>query len=305
MRPRSRTTGPALRAVVTCVLLGTAVPAGSPPAWAGFGDTLKKAKDKATQAVAGKEQPKVETGSVVFDDVVLELTDERVGRIVSAFQAAKTAGAGRAAAVEKLNKTSEERGKIWEKNGEAIMELQRKRGDLEVCYHDGYREAQDRKSAEYAQRALSDPALRDKYMRAAQQYNEAAAKGDSAAIAKAQAVVLSETMISHEDSVAVRQKCGAMPPPTPPELKIAELEKEIAARNDEIRDIDRKVAEAQAQQLQMTGEQFAMASERIQMYLAWKSAATKSKNPPVLRGFTQEEIDAMEKRLAELRAALG
>lgn len=285
--------------------LGTALVAAPLPARAGIGNPLKKAKEKATQTIEGTQPAKVEAGGVVFDDVVLELSEERVGRIVAAFQAAKAAGAGRAAAVEKLDKANEERGKTWEKNGEAVMELQRKRGEIEVCTQDGYREAQDKKTAEYAQRALSDPALRDKYMRAAQQYNEAAAKGDSAAIAKAQAVVLSEALISHEDSVAVQKRCGPVPPMTPPEVKLAELDREIAARNDEIRGIDKKVAEAQAQQVQMTGEQFAMASERIQMYLAWKKAATQSKNPPVLRGFTQEEIDAMEKRLAELRAALG
>lgn len=139
----------------------------------------------------------------------------------------------------------------------------------------------------------------------AQQYNEAAAKGDSVAIAKSQAAVLEEAVISSEDSAAVRKQCGPMPPLSPPEVKIAGLDREIAARNGEIREIDKKVAEAQAEHGGMNEEQFAMATERIQMYLQWKNAASKSKSPPVLRGFTQEEVDAMEKRLQELLAALG
>lgn len=305
MKLRSSLTRQLLLLGLAGFVLGAAIVGAPSPVRAGIGNPLKKAKEKATQTIEGTQPAKVETGEVVFDDVVLELTDERIGRIVGAFQAAKAAGTGRPAAVEKLNKATEERGKLWEKNSAAIMELQRKRDDLETCYHDGYQEAQEKKTAEYSQKALSDPAIREKFTRAAQEYNAAAAKGDSVAIAKAQAVLYSETLISSEDSLAVRKKCGPMPPQSPPEVRLAELDKDIAARNEEIRVIDKKVAEAQAKQVQMTGEQFAMASERIQMYLAWKKAASQSKNPPVLRGFTQEEIDAMEKRLEELRAALG
>ena len=129
------------------------------PALAGIGNPLKKLKEKITEKAAPQEEAEEAIGddTVVFDDVVIELTDARLDRIVAAFKASKAAGTPRPAAVEKLNRATEERGTLWEKHGEAIMELQRKRGDLDVCYHDGYQEAQERKTQEYSQKALSDP----------------------------------------------------------------------------------------------------------------------------------------------------
>ena len=274
------------------------------PARAGIGNPLKKAKEKVAQIAHPEEATDVDDDTVVFDDLVLELTDARLDRIVAAFKASEAAGAGRAAVVEKLNKATDEHGKLWEKHSEAIMDLQRKRGDLEVCYHDGYGEAQQRLTVEYAQKALTDPGIHEKFARAAQEHNAAAARGDSAAIEKLNAVLYSETLISHQDSVEIREKCGPMPPPTPPEVKFATLDKEIASQAEQLRSIDKKVAEAQAQDVQMNQEQFAMATERIQMYLAWKKSS-QAKSTPVLRGFTQEEIDALEKHLEGLRAALG
>ncbi len=276
------------------------------PALAGIGNPLKKMKEKLAQKVAPpEEEGAIGDDTVVFDEQVVELTDARLDRIVAAFKAAKSAGTGRPAAVEKLNKAMEERGNLWEKHGEAIMELQRKRGDLDVCYHDGYQEAQERKTQEYTQKALTDPALLAKFSRAAQEHNAGAARGDSTATAKLNAVLLSEMLPSSADSLAVRKKCGPMPPPMPAETKIAALDKEIAAQTETIRTIDMAMADAQAKELKMKNEQFAMAMERIQVYMAWKSWKSKNSDTRPLRGFTQEELDALEKHLEELRGSIG
>ena len=276
------------------------------PAPAGIGNPLKKMKEKIAQKVTPQEVAGEVIGddTVLFDDVVVELTDARLGRIVAAFKAAKSAGTGRPAAVEKLNKAMEERGNLWEKHGESIMELQRKRGDLNVCYHDGYQEAQERKTQEYSQRALTDPALLAKFARAAQEHNAAAASGDSTATAKLNAVLYSEMLPSSADSLEIRKKCGAMPPPTPAETKIAALEKETTAQTEAIRTIDIQIADAQSKELKMKSEQFAMAMERVQVYMAWKSWKAESK-PKSPRGFTPEEIEALEKHLEELRGSIG
>ena len=127
----------------------------SAPAGAGLGDFVKKAKQKVTQAVA--PEPAAEAAPE-FDDVTVELTAERLDRILVPYRAAEAAGSGRTELVEKLRALSDERDRIWEKDGEKIRDTQQKRGDVESCYHDGYVAAKERRTQEYASKATSDPA---------------------------------------------------------------------------------------------------------------------------------------------------
>ena len=275
------------------------------PAHAGFGDLLKKAKEKATAATGQKTEPEnsAATAKPVFDAVTVELTPDRVEHIVASFKAASAASAGRSDVLAKLNQANNDRAALWEKNSEAITEVREKRDEIRICLHDGYQEARDRRAQEYSQKALTDPAIREKFTRAAQEYNAAAARGDSAAIQKLQQMMVETVFASHDDSVEVQQKCGPVPPPLPAEGKLEALDKQIAALQEEIRKIDEKVADAQAQQGGLDRQQFAMALERIQMYLTWRRSHTTVKSKPA--GFTPAEIEAMEKHLEELRAALG
>ncbi|HEY6572526.1 MAG TPA: hypothetical protein VI198_04335 [Candidatus Eisenbacteria bacterium] len=288
------------------LVLIAALLVASLPAQAGIGNPLKKVKEKLAQKVTPAEESTEMIGddTVVFDDVVVELTNERLDRIVSAFKASKAAGTGRPAAVEKLNKAMEERNNLWDKHGDAIRELDQKRGEIETCYHDGYNEIRDRKTQEYSQKALTDPGIRERFMRVAQEQNAAAAKGDSAAIAKVNAVLYAEMLPSRDDSLGVRKKCGPIPPPMPAETRIKALDKEVAAQTEAIRTIDMNMADAQSKELKMKSEQFAMAMERIQAYMAWKNSKWEHKPKPP-RGFTKEELDALEKHLEELRGSIG
>jgi hypothetical protein len=291
-------------------LLGLAVAAGLSamivvsPARAGIGDFVRKAKDKATQTVDKKTPPTAQGDhKVVFDEVVVELTDERLDHIVHAFKAVHDAGAGRPDLVEKLTKASDERNTHQDKYGEAIRNARNKRDEVELCYHDGYRAVTDKKTAEYQQKALTDPAIREKFTRAAQQYNAAAARGDSTAIQKLQSLLAETVGMSRADSEAVRAKCGAMPGRLAAEDRLDAMDQRIESLNESIRQIDEKVADAQANEGGLDRRQFAMALERIQMYLSWRKSKSYSK--AATRGFTEAEIEALEKRLEELEAALG
>lgn len=274
--------------------------------WAlpGVGGLAKKAKEKAAKA-AGLEEEEGAIGdeTVVFDEVVVELTPERLDRIVATYESAKAASAGRPTLVEKLEKVQEERNKHWEKHGEAIQEIRRKRGDVEVCRHDAIEEMTQQKLNEYSQKALTDPAIREKFTAIAQKYNAAAASGDSAATKAAQEAMVAVVMPSREDSLNAYKKCDPVPPPLPSEPKLDEFERQVASLSEQIRAIDKKVSEAQAKQGGMDREQFATAAERIQMYLSWRQS--KSYKPSATRGFTSEEIEALEKYLEKLLAAMG
>jgi len=288
-------------AVLLCII----ALAAAAPARAGIRDLVKKAKDKAAQATGKKEEAAAPAPAdkVEFNDVILELTKARLERIVAAFNAASAASAGRPALAEKLNQASFERHEVFQKNEEAIRATRGKRDDVEVCYHDGYQEAHDRRSEEFQQKALTDPAIREKFTRAAQEHNAAVARGDSAAIQKVQETMLSVIAPTHEDTLQVRQKCGPIPPRLAAEDKLDALDKQIASLSEQIRAVDEKVSEAQAEGGQLDRKQFAMAAERIQMYLAWRESKSYSKS--ATRGFTPAEIEALEKHLEQLRGALG
>jgi len=310
-----------------------AMTCASSPARAGLGDLMKKAKEKVTQASAPKTAATSPTaaagGKPVFDDTTIELTSDRLDHILGAFKSAAAAGAGRPALAAKLNQVTTERGKLLEKNEESIIETRRKRDEIEVCCHDGYGEARDKRAMEFKDKALTDPAIREKFSKAAAQYNAAAAQGDSTAIAKLNEILQGEILPTAQDSADVRRKCGPKPAVTAAEAKLVELDKQIATLDEQIRAIDEKVADAQAKQGGLNRRQWAMALERIQLFLSHQSgdagrgggrkgkadtgsssasSSSGSSGSGAVKaghGFTQDEIDALEKRMSELRTYMG
>jgi len=275
----------------------------APHAGAGI-NPLKKAKEAITKPAQKKAPPAEQSDEqVVFDEVVVELTNSRIEAILSACRKAAEAAAGRPPLAEKLNKTSDERGKLDEKQGEAVRELQRKRGDVEICYHDGYNEFADKRRQEYVAKATTtDPALIQKLTRLAQEQAMAQARGDSASLQKANDALMRMMALTKDDSLKVRQNCGPIPPHSAAEDQLNALDKQIASLNEQIRRIDENVAKEQAKAGGLNQEQWGVARERILSYLA--AARSKSSDAaPEPRGFTDDELDAMEKHLEQLRGA--
>lgn len=289
-----------IRRFVFLVLALLACAATASPADARIGP-LKKLKEKVQKKAQAQVAPDASAQDVagdkpVFDDVTLPLTDARIAGILDAFHRSQKITAGRPALVAQRNKASDDRGKLLDKEGDAIRELRNKRQQAETCYQDGYQAAQDKKSEEYKARALSDPALRDRFMKAAMEYNAAVAKGDTAAAQKLNAIMMGEMLPSKEDSAAVRKSCGPMPPKSAAETKSEDLDRQVASIDEQIRKLDEQVQDESAG---MNRQQWGMALERIQLYLE----AKKAKKAP--RQFTDEEIQAIEKRLSELKEAIG
>lgn len=327
LSPRIRSLLPRGTALLACC----AILASFSPARADLGGLMKKAK-KSVESAVKKTDPAAapaDAGKVEFDDVILELNSERVGHILAAYAAAKAAGAGRPALVEKLNKANEDRGALMDKEGEKIQATRNKRSDVEACRYEGYQEAQDRRLEEYKARALTDPALLQKFQRAAAENNAAAAKGDSAAMQRIMQVLHEETAPTREDTLKVQQKCGTLPPKSAAEEKLESFDKQIASYEEQIRQIDEKVADAQDKEGGMDRQQWAMAVERITMYLSnvknhgsdsggkgGSKSGSKSGSGSASgggsgsgyksdRSFSAVEYEALEKRLEELRAAFG
>jgi rubrerythrin len=269
----------------------------------GLAKLAKKAKEKATKGSDLSQEGPIGDDTVVFDDLVVELTGERLERIIATFKSAQAAGAGRPPLVEKLNRVQDERGKHMDKHGDAIQKIREKRDAVEVCRHDGLNQMMSQKMQEYSQKALTDPTIREKFTKIAQRYNAAAIGGDSAATKSAQDAMLAVIMPTHDDTLNVYKQCDPLPPPLPSEVKLDQYDQQVASLSEQIRKIDEQVAEKQAEQGGMSSEQFGMAAERIQMYLSWRQSASYSKS--ATRGFSSEEIEELEKHLAELQAVMG
>lgn len=88
-----------------------------------------------------------------------------------------------------------------------------------------------------------------------------------------------------------------MPPKSAAEIKDEQLSKDIDAVDEQIRKIDEEVSKVGNGG--MNSQQWGTALERIQLYVQSKKA---KKEPKML---TDQEIRAVEKRLAELEEAMG
>ena len=286
--------------VIPSALIALAILA--PTAESGIG-IPKKVKDVAGKTAEEKAAPKAKEAPeepIVFDDVILELTDARISAILEACGRVAAVSAARPPIVAKQAKLDEDRQKHLDKYEEKIRKDRDKRSEVDGCREDGYRAATDRRYQEYSARALSDPALRDKFMKVAQQYNAAAASGDTAAIQAAQAAMHAEILPTKEDTVKVNQECGSKPAISAEEKKLETFDKEQASLNEQLRAVDEKIsAEQTSSKSGFNKAQWGMAVERVQMYLAAKKQ--KPKDAP--RGYSDEEIAAMEKRLEELKSA--
>jgi hypothetical protein len=258
---------------------------------------LKKAKDAVTKPAEKKATPQANNDEPpVFDEYVLELTNARIEGILSACKKSAEALAARQPIVDKLNQVSDERGKLDEKEGEKVRDLQRKRGDVGVCYHDAYEGYIEKRRQELSAKAISDPSSMQEFTKVAQEQGMAQAKGDSVALQKATAAMMKWGAPTRDDSLAVKRKCGPIPPHSAAEDQLAAYDKQIASLNEQLRQADEKAAKEQAKATGMSDQQWGGARERILAFLGVYKA-----DGPEPGGYSDAELDAMEKHLQELK----
>ncbi len=266
------------------------------PALAGI-NPLKKAKDAVTKPAEKKATPQANDEPPVFDEYTLELTEARIQAMLAACQKAAQSAAARQVIVDKLNKVQDDKGKLDEKEGEKVRELQRKRGDIDVCYHDEYQRYLEQRRSELSAKAVSDPSSMQEFSKLIQEQAMAQAKGDTVAAQKAGAAMMKWGAPTHDDTLAVKKKCGPIPPHSAAEDQLAAYDKQIEALNKEVRDADEKAAKEGSKASGMTPEQWATARERLMGFIGWKPGG------PEPKGFSDTELDALEKNADKLSAA--
>ena len=265
---------------------------GSGGAEAQVGSLIKK---KVSQVTGQAQQPAGEP--VVFTNVILEITADRVNKLLAAKQAAKplAEGAGGPAAIQaRIAQVGTRQSGIYEKEVEAINEWDEKRRDHERCVADAIVALQDQRGP-----TLPDPATMTQLAQLAQALAAAQARGDTAEVRRiAEAVDKLKAKSTRADSLAAEKQCGKAPAPSGlvkeylDAFKVLDtLAQRLRASEDTIRATEERVSGMNAQQM-------AMLCERIHMY----NTLLKEKKQP--KGYTAQELQTLA-NLAQAIKDLG
>jgi len=261
------------------------------PAHAQLG-ALKKKLDKAT----GKEAPQQAATAPVFDDVTLEITQERIAKLTAAKRAVRQFAESPQgpAAYEKLIQPLDNRQvAIYEKRVDAINAWDQKRRDYENCVDSVLGVLAQQKTAQFQAQVLSDPATQRRMMELSQTMLAAQQKGDTAAIRKLVAELDRLKQPQKGDTAEAAKHCTY---PTPPALvkEWVGLKRQIDSLNNLKQDAENKQAKIEEPISGMNPRQSAMFCERIKQYVQ----QLKEKKQHV--GFSDDEV----KRLANLEQAI-
>lgn len=265
-----------------------------------LGGLVRKARDKVTRSAAEQSgvAAAVEGDNVTFGEVIVELTPERLDQVMRglAVGRAKVGGTdGRAALVARRDAAANEAGDLATRHGSEIDAHNQKRWAIERCRNTTFEERGSARDKELSQRAMTDAAFRERVMDLTMKSAEAQAKGDSAAYAKVMSEFRKLRGESRADTVAVDKACGVMPAPHPIDARITALQAEAAQADQQIRDAETAAAAEEAKASGLEPRAYAMARERIEMYLA----RVKYNSPQ--RGFTSNELQALMARRTELQ----
>lgn len=261
---------------------------GSGGAEAQIGGLIKK---KVSQVTGQAQQPAGEP--VVFTNVILEITADRVNKLLAAKQAAKrlAEGAGGPAATQaRIAQVGTRQSEIYEKEVEAINEWDEKRRDHERCVADAIVALQDQRGP-----TLPDPATMTQLAQLAQALAAAQARGDTAEVRRiAEAVDKLKAKSSRADSLAAEKQCGKAPAPSGLVKEYLDAFMVLDTLAQGLRASEDSIRAAEARVSGMDTRQSAMLCERIKLYLE------QLKKKEKLSGFTEAEL----KTLAELTQAI-
>jgi hypothetical protein len=275
-RPGLPGTAGALLAILLIVVPGTA-------AQAQLGGLIKK---KASQAA-----PVPSVGEpVAFDDVILELTPERVGKVIAGKKEAKRLADGPdgpAAIRERLDALDLRQAKIYEKHVDAINASDVTRQDAERCRDSSLAVIKDKLN-------LDTPGYRQKMMAVALRLAQAQARGDSAEMRRLQEEVVRAGEPSPADSARVVQGCP-LPPPPPAVQEWTTIKAEMEKVRQELGPSQQAVTAAEESTSGMNHRQLGMACERIGLYLGRANAKARQ------TGFTSAELEALGDAVKELQ----
>lgn len=273
-----------------------------------LGGLVKKARDKVVENQVEKQIEKRASDPGAppkFDDVTVELTTERVAQMIKGLTAGRGVLAGREALANRRDVVSTKSADLSSQNNKLISAFREKFYENERCRNDAMRESREKRRAveekeikEMQAKAMSDPAIREKWVAIAQKMGEAQARGDMDAVMKLGAELGLKPDNPRPDTLAADKSCGR-PPAAPAVLaQIDSLDGIAKELTEQIRKMEEKSAATEVTQSGLTERQFFMARERIEAYLS----SMKYKSQP--KGFSPAELEALGSRRTDLEQVM-
>jgi len=260
------------------------------PAQAQIPNPLRKAKEKAGQAITG--QRPAASGPIKFDNVMVELTPQVLDRVVLGLRArASIKGSGGrsgAALRRRSQELHEESEALLRDRGDERSEFTNKLREAQNCRNEVLEGIENQHSQDMQRRFMSmtganlqgdrsaNARFMQEFQRISMERSAAAAAGDTARSSKAQAEYNKLMGIDPKaDSAKANAQCRL--PTPPPWLARADAASEESNQlYGEARDVEVAGNAAGVQASGMTAEQFAMALERIIDFLANGALKTSS-----------------------------
>jgi len=272
----------------------------------------RKAKDAGRQAVTGQPAQQ-HRPPPKFDATMLELNPQVVARLIKALETRGTMrGAGGQTAAELRQRSSanaEEAANINNQHSDDRAEWVNANGAAENCVSEELNNAEQRHQQEMQQRFMGMTGVntpeKTKFMQdwtaAGQEVQQAAMANDTAAMRRAQAKMNKLMGVdARADSAKARATCHG--PAMPAWMRRADS---LAAISDTLavraRGVEGAGNAAAARAAEMTPEQFAMAAERAEGFVALKAAGNVGSGWV----FTSIEVQALTARLVDLKKYFG
>jgi len=297
---------PSLVIALAALAFGTSVAQAQLPS------IRRKVKDAGRQAVTG-QQAQQRRAPPKFDNTILELNPQVVARLIKGLEARSTMrGAGGLTAAELRRRSSaadEEARTINDQHSDDRANWVNASGAAENCMSDELRKMDQQHSQAMQQRMMGmtgvNTAEKMKFMQdwvaASQEAQQAAAANDSAAMRRAQEKVNKLMGVDpRADSAGARATCHV--PAMPAWMRRADS---LAAISDTLlvraRDAEGAANAAAARTAEMTPEQFGMAAERAEGFVALQEAGNVGSGYV----YTPIEEQALSARLPELKKYFG
>lgn len=297
---------PLLVLTLTAFALGTSVAQAQLPS------IRRKVKDAGRQAATG-QQPQQRRPPPKFDNTMLELNPQVVARLIKGLETRSAMrGAGGQTAAElrtRSSAASDEAASINNQHSDDREQWVNASGAAENCVSEQLNNVEQRHAQEMQQRfmgmtGVNTPA-KTKFMQdwtaASQELQQAAMANDTAAMRRAQEKMNGLMGIdAHADTAKARAACNV--PAVPAWMQRADS---LAALSDTLA-VRARAAEgagnaAAARSAEMTAEQFAMAAERAEGYVALQAAGSVGSGWV----FTPIEEQALTARLVDLKKYVG
>jgi hypothetical protein len=294
---------PSTRLLRATLLAGAFLVAAPAAAHAQLGGLAKRAAQRALEKKAektvvdktvGDESPSCRR--VEFDRTTVELTPERLDKIIAALESAYSGSAGTKRKALRSDLDAAE-ARLQELEADPnVQKAEDAQREYRSCRQEAFQEVVSKRVEQEGQGIMT------KYMQAMRVHNEkiaaAQAKGDTA---RANALTDSTWQVMTQvvqptsaDSAMVDRKCGKPPRPSRRAAERDSLRTAVREMNDELRSMDEDLEDGMLRKTGLTAAQFAMAKERLVTFVKQKRTC----------GFTKGEADGISERKDKLDALL-